>query len=117
MESNEKRKFKRLPIKLDLLCQKAYSTVKESHTGCTTNVSPGGLYFVSETDVFKPGNLLTIELSIPPTTGLLQSGGSISGLGKVLRTHTISSHPKDTENSSTRSGVALEFCQPLKFCV
>ena len=45
MESSEKRKFKRLPIKLDLLCHKAYSTVKETHIGCTTNVSPGGLYF------------------------------------------------------------------------
>jgi hypothetical protein len=115
MEVNEKRKFKRLQIKLDLLCHKAYSTVKESHIGCTTNVSPGGLYFETETDVFKPGNLLTVELLIPPTTGLLQFGGSISGLGKVLRTHTISSHQKDTENSSVRSGIALEFCQPLNF--
>jgi hypothetical protein len=117
MESNEKRKFKRLQIKLDLLCHKAYSTVKESHIGRTTNVSPGGLYFETETDVFKPGNLLTVELSIPPTIGLLQSGGSISGFGKVLRTHTISGARKNTENYSARSGVALEFCQPLKFCI
>ena len=117
MESNEKRKFKRLPIKIDLLCHKAYSTVKESHTGRTTNVSPGGLYFETETDLFKPGNMLTVELSIPPTTGLLQSGGSISGLGKVLRTHTIGASQNDIDNSSVRSGVALEFCRPLKFCV
>ena len=117
MESNEKRKFKRLPIKLELLCHKAHSTVKESHNGCTTNVSPGGLYFETETDVFKPGNLLTVELSIPPTTGLLQSGGSISGLGKVLRTQTICGSHKDTEQPSVRSGVALEFCQPLKLCM
>jgi len=116
MEINEKRKFKRLPIKLDLLCHKIHSTVKEHYIGCTTNVSPGGLYFETETDVFKPGNFLTVELSIPPTTGLLQSGGSISGLGKVLRTHTISGPQQDAENSSVRTGVALEFCQPLKFC-
>ncbi len=115
MESNEKRKFKRLPIKLDLSYRKVDSTAKKSHAGCTVNVSPGGLYFETAADVFKPGSLLKVELSIPPTTGLLESGGSISGLGKVLRAHTISSSRTDTELPSVRSGVALEFCQLLKF--
>ena len=114
MNVSDKRKYKRLTIKLDLSYRKADSTSKKSHTGCTVNVSPGGLYFETAADVFKPGSLLKVELSIPPTSGLLEFGGSISGLGKILRTHTISGSRTDTELPSVRSGVALEFCQPLK---
>ncbi len=117
MESNEKRKFKRLPIKLDLSYRKVDSTAKKSHAGCTVNVSPGGLYFETAADVFKLGSLLKVELSIPPTSGLLEFGGSISGLGKVLRAYIISGPRTDTKLPSVRSGVALEFCQPLKLCM
>jgi hypothetical protein len=114
MVSTEKRRYKRLPIKLALSFHKVDSTEKQFHTGCTMNVSPGGLFFETAADVFKPGSLLKVELSIPPTTGLLESGGGISGIGKVLRTHTLSSPRTKTEPNFVRSGVALEFCQPLK---
>jgi hypothetical protein len=117
MNSTERRKYKRLPIKLELLCSKVDSTPKESHTGCTANVSPGGLYFETSADVFKPGNLLKVELSIPPTTGLLETGGSVSGLGKVLRSDNIRGTYKNTGQPSVRFGVALEFCRPLKLCM
>ena len=117
MDSTERRKYKRLPIKLELSCRKVDSTAKESHAGCTTNVSPGGLYFETSVNVFKPGSLLKVELSIPPTTGLLETGGSVSGLGKVLRTENICGTHKDTGQPSVRSGVALEFCRPLKLCM
>lgn len=117
MSRSYKRKYKRLPIKLDLSYCKVDSTAKKSHTGHTVNVSPVGLYFETATDVFKPGSLLKVELSIPPTTGLLESGVSISGLGKVLRTHTISGSHTDTKLPSVKSVVALEFCQPLKLCM
>lgn len=115
MRSVEKRKYKRLPIKLDLLCHRAGSVAKDVHTGCTMDVSSGGLYFETATDVFKLGNMLTVELSIPPTAGLLEFGGSVSGLGKVVRTQTICDSATDTDLISAKSGIALEFCQPLNF--
>lgn len=114
MNVSDKRKYKRLTIKLDLSYRKADSTAKKSHAGCTVNVSPGGLYFETAADVFKLGSLLKVELSIPPTSGLLEFGGSISGIGKVLRAHTINGSRTEAELPSVRSGVALEFCQPLK---
>lgn len=116
MNSSEKRKFKRLPITLGLSCRKVGSTVEKFHKGCTVNVSPGGLYFETATDAFKPGNLLKVELSIPPTAGLLEFGGRISGFGRVLRTCSIRDSCTDTNWHSDRYGVALEFCQPLKLC-
>jgi hypothetical protein len=111
MSESEKRKYERLPIKLDLSCCKIGSAEEKFHTGYTVNISPGGLYFETAAEVFKLGNLLKVKLSIPPTAGLLEFGGSISGFAKVLRTCNIFD-----STSSARYGIALEFCQPLKFC-
>ena len=116
MNSSEKRKFKRLPITLGLSCRKVGSTAEKFHKGCTVNVSPGGLYFETADDAFKPGNLLKVELSIPPTAGLLEFGGRISGFGRVSRTCSICDSRTDADLHSDRYGVALEFCQSPKLC-
>ncbi len=74
MNSAEKRKFRRILLTLDLLSRMAGASGGPLHTGRTVNVSPGGLYFQTEADAFEPGNLVKIDLSIPPTVGLLESG-------------------------------------------
>ena len=117
MSRSYKRKYKRLPIKLDLLYRKVDSPTKKSHAGSTVNVGPDGLYFETGADVFKPGSLLKVELSIPPTSGLLEFGGRMSGLGRVLRVHTIRDSCTGSEPPYVRSGVALEFCLPFKLCM
>jgi len=111
MSGSEKRKYKRLPIKLDLSCCKVGSAAEKFHTGHTVNVSPGGLCFETAAETFRQGSLLKVKLSIPPTAGLLEFGGSISGFAKVLRTYSICEC-----TSPARYGVALEFCQSPKFC-
>jgi hypothetical protein len=116
MRRSEKRKYKRLPIKLDLSCRKAGSAAGKLYTGSTVNVSPGGLYFETAADTFKPGSLLEIKLSIPPTAGLLEFGGRISTLARVLRANNICDSHKDSNLSPDRYGVALEFCRPPKLC-
>lgn len=117
MVISEKRKYRRLPIKLDLSCRKVESTCKSFHTGYTVNVSPGGVYFKTTTDTFRAGNLLKVELLIPPKTGLLESGGRISGLGRILRIHPTASSGTEPNQSSVISGVAVEFCKALKLCI
>ncbi|MEE9371074.1 MAG: hypothetical protein V3W45_06350 [Sedimentisphaerales bacterium] len=62
----------------------------------------------------NPGNLLKVELSIPPTAGLLEFGGRISGLGKVLRIRGISDSHTVADLPADRYGVAVEFSLPLK---
>jgi hypothetical protein len=122
MVDSEKRKYPRLPIGLDLSCRKVGSVAEKWHSGRTMNVSPGGLYFQTSTSAFKPGNLLNVELSIPPTTGLLEYGGRISGFARVLRADEIGSAKSEPARlrrvglSSTRCGVAAEFCHPVRFC-
>ena len=107
MDRLEKRRHKRLGAKYNISCRKVGSTANISYDGYTVNVSTGGLYFETPTETFEQGNLLQVELSIPPTSGLLEFGGKIAGFAKVLR----------TDSASGSHGVALEFCRPLKLCI
>jgi len=107
MDRLEKRRHKRLGAQYNISCRKVGSAVQISCDGCTVNVSPGGLYFETATGTFERDNLLKVELSIPPTSGLLEFGGKIAGFAKVLRTDLVSG----------RCGVALQFCRPPKLCI
>lgn len=107
MERSEKRSHKRLGAKYNISCRKVGSTANIYYDGHTINVSTGGLYFETAADTFKHGDLLRVELAIPPTSGLLEFGGKIAGFAKVLR----------TDSASGRHGVALQFCRQLKLCI
>lgn len=106
----ERRKYGRLPMKLALSCTKVGPSKGTLHKGCTVNVSPGGLYFRTTAAALEPGSLVRVELSIPPTTGVLELGGQISAFAKVLRTHSMNDFRTSTDLSSDRCGVAVEFC-------
>jgi len=104
MDRSEKRRHRRVGAKYNLFCRKVGATGNISWEGNTVNVSTGGLYFETADDAFEQGDLLKVELSIPPTSGLLEFGGKIAGFAKVLR----------TDSSSGTYGVALQFCHPPK---
>ena len=107
MDRSEKRRHKRLGAKYILSCRQVGSNRSIFYHGYTLNVSTGGLYFETTTDKFKQGNLLKVELSIPPTSGLLEFGGKIAGFAKVLRTDSVAG----------RHGVALQFCRTPKLSI
>lgn len=117
MDRSEKRKYKRLGAKYDISCRKVGSTTDKYYNGYTVNVSPGGLYFKTTANTFKQGNLLQIELSIPPTSSLLEFGGKVAGFAKVLRIDDTYGSPVGTELSSNRCGIALQFCRPPRLCI
>jgi len=58
--------------------------------------------------------LLKVELSIPPTSGLLEFGCKLAGFAEVLRTENIGDSTPPNDLSSTRYGVAVQFCRPPK---
>ena len=117
MEGTERRKYKRLGAKFDISCREVGSTTGQSHTGCTVNVAPGGLYFETESATFKPGSLVEIELSIPPRRGLLEFGGRISAFARILRADNIYGSARGTNLSSEIFGVAVQFCRSPKLCM
>ncbi len=107
MDGTERRKYKRLGAKFDISCREVGSATERAHTGRTVNVSPGGLYFETQSATFKPGSLLEVELSIPPRRGLLEFGGRISGFARVLRTNNIYESARGTDLTFGKYGVAL----------
>ena len=117
MDGSERRKFKRLEIEYDILCSKVNSEAKDYKFGYTVNACSGGLFFETEEKTFEQGELLEIQLAIPPTTGLLESGGKVGGLARVLRVGEIIKTQKADNLSSNKYGVAVEFCRPLRLCI
>ena len=77
--------------------------------GKTVNVSPGGLLVEMKGGDLKSGDLLNVEMSVPPTEGLLDFGGSFSSYARVVR----SDGHRDDEESSEKI-IALEFCDSPK---
>jgi hypothetical protein len=110
------RRYQRIPIKLDLSCHKIGSFAEKWYAGRTINISPGGLYFQTTTNEFKPGDFLNVEFLIQPRTGLLEYGGRISGFARVLRADDVGRSHAEVISPSGRSGVAVQFCQSPKLC-
>lgn len=109
MSSRERRRHRRVPIALKASCRKVDPPAAESSHGLAVNASPGGLYVKTMAQTMKAGDLLEIELSVPPTTGVLESGGEISGRARVVRTDAVG----DGLPGRNR-GLAVELCHPLR---
>jgi hypothetical protein len=112
----EKRKFRRVAAALGLSCRKVDTPSGQVYKGRTVNVSPGGIYFKTEAAIFEPGNLLKVMFSIPPTTGLLEFGGEISGVARVLRVCGGERREPNCRGHCGEYGVAVEFCQKPRLC-
>jgi len=107
----------RLPVKIELICRKVGSENDAIHTGSTLNVSTGGLYFETRSQAFQAGNLLKVDMSIPPTEGLLEFGGKISGFVRVLRIDEMPAVKSDTASGRPVMGSLRSFACHLRFQV
>lgn len=104
MNVEERRKHRRLPIRLDVICQGVGSEEKRLHRGNTLDVSTGGLLMETNSDGFVAGDLVSVGLEVPPTEGLLAFGGQFSSFARVKRVYP-----------DTPAGcIALEFCRRPK---
>ena len=109
---NDRRIHKRFPLKLSVFCQKVGHSGGKLISGRTVNVSPGGMLVEMKSGELKSGELLCVEMSVPPTEGLLDFGGSFSGYARVVRSdghHSMNEFPEKV--------VALEFCDSPKLRV
>ena len=113
----ERRRHTRLSIKLAVSYRRVDDTAGTSHRGYTLNASAGGLYFQTPASTFKPSNLLQVELSIPPTPGILEFGGRISGFAKVLRAERVAALSTGSSLPAGGYGVAVQFCQRPRLCM
>jgi hypothetical protein len=80
-------------------------------------VGPGGLYVETAAQTIEQGDLLRVEISIPPTPGLLEFGGKIAAFAKVLRADNIGGDIAGGGSTGNKYGVALRFCDRPKLCI
>ena len=113
---NEKRRHQRLPLRFSVLCQKVGVPVGKVYTGTSVDVSPGGMLIDLNTNALKHGELLSVEMPIPPTKGILEYGGRFSGYARVVRVEDACPKKKDQSNSACQT-IAVEFCESPKLQV
>lgn len=112
---NERRIHKRLPLKISVLCQSVGISGGSAFSGNTLDVSPGGMLVEFNNSGISDGQLLSIEMYVPPTEGLLEYGGRFSSYARVVRLDDESKGVRP--ESSAVQTAALEFCQSPKLRV
>lgn len=113
---NEKRRHQRLPLRFAVLCQKVGLPIGKVYTGTSVDVSPGGMLIDFNTNALKHGELLSVDMQIPPTKGILEYGGKFSGYARVLRIEKSYSKKKEKLKSAGQT-IAIEFCESPKLQV
>ncbi len=111
---SERRAHRRLSISLPLECSPRGSGPTSAYRTVSINVSSGGLYFETESELFPPGTLLNVELGVPPGDGHFPYPGRVRGLGEVVRVDELSATQGPGGDRPPRFGVAARFREPLK---
>lgn len=106
----DKRYYKRLPVELGVLCHKVAGPMRKVYTGSTVDVSAGGILFKCKMSGLKEGDLVSLDMSIPPDQDLLRYGGRFSTYARVVR---ISA---ELDSPATKT-LALEFCDSPRLMV
>ena len=98
----ENRTHKRHQLQLNVMCQKVGQSSAKVYSATSINVSPGGVLLEVASPNIYDGDLLSVEMSVPPTEGLHEYGGKFSSYARVIRVD---------KNDRYTKQIALEFCQ------
>ena len=74
-EDKDRRRHQRLGLRLTVLCQKVGQAGGTVYAGNTINVSPGGVLAEFGDCRLEDGELVSIDMTVPPTEALLDTGG------------------------------------------
>lgn len=113
---NNRRIHKRLQLKISVLCQTVGICGGSAFTGRTVDVSPGGMLVEFNSRGLSDGQLVSIEMSVPPTDGLLEYGGRFSSYARIVRLEEAKAG-LSPDSASLVQTAALEFCQSPKLRV
>lgn len=107
----DRRRHRRFPLRLSVFCQRVGHSAGKLYSGRTVNVSPSGMLVEMHSDGLRDGELLSVEMTVPPTEGMLEFGGSISSYARVVRSRD---DEKPGRTPSYEKTVAIEFCNSPK---
>ncbi|HBG28386.1 MAG: hypothetical protein A2Y10_11190 [Planctomycetes bacterium GWF2_41_51] len=100
----ERRKYRRLHIRTDILCRKIGSEYTHNFTANSVNISTQGLLAESILQKeIQAGDLFNLELDVPQEDSTNLLGGKVSAYGKVVR--VVEAH-----QNTGRKQIAFQFC-------
>ena len=108
----ERRKHRRLQMHLPLEFRRVTESAAGKYHSVTRDVSTGGIYFETAMDDLRKGELLDIEMTIPPGEGHFPYQGRVSSVARVVRTEKPSGSAGPTANR--RMGVGAAFRESFK---
>ncbi len=116
---DERRKHRRLPVKVGAFCKKVGSLSDHAFKGNTVDICPEGLLVetcpgpaeknghIFTTDT---GDLFNIELDIPDASITNRFGGKVSAYARIIR--IVPSQPRQ---GSDKKQIAFQFCTRPQF--
>lgn len=108
----ERRKHRRLRMALPLEFRRSAQPSVGPYRSVARDVSTGGIYFETVLEDLRKGELIDIELTIPPGEGHFPYQGRVSSVAAVVRTEKSASSASQITNP--RIGVAATFREPFK---
>jgi hypothetical protein len=116
---NERRKHRRLPVRVGIFCRKVGSLHDHIFSGSTVDISPDGLLVESSQNaIMDTGDLFNVELDIPDADSADRFGGKVSAYARVVR--IVDLQPEQTSASSvepkaSKKHIAFQFCTRPQF--
>jgi len=109
--ATDKRRHRRLDLSVPVLFTvKSKTGTGITRTGITRDVSPGGIFFRTESaQDIDPRQELTVKLLIPRQSDPSEATVSLSGEAKVVRAERLAVAPGSVGGSAERWGVAAQF--------
>lgn len=112
---HERRRYRRLPIQLPLICRDPERPDHVVMQTRTINVSTGGIYFETLADNLRAGQRLDLELTIPPGEGHFPYQGRVTAPARIIRVKGVAPQPDAPGLAHVpRVGVAATFDDSLK---
>ena len=108
----ERRKHRRLRMALPVEFRRSGELSAGPYRSVARDVSTGGIYFETMLEDLRKGELLDIELTIPPGEGHFPYQGRVSSVAVVVRTEKLALLGPQIANP--RIGVAAAFRENFK---
>ena len=117
--ANDRRKHRRLPVKVEAFCRKVGSLSDRTFNGNTVDICPDGLLVETCLEPVEgsgqdfatvAGDLFNIELDIPDADISTRFGGKVSAYARVIR--IVDSLP---QHKTAKKHIAFQFCSRPQF--
>lgn len=117
--ADDRRKHRRLPVRVGALCRKIGSVHDHALSGNTVDICPDGLLLethpeliegISQNSTTDTGDLFNIELDIPDADSANRFSGKVSAYARIVR--IASSQP---EQKIGKKQIAFQFCTRPQF--